>query len=283
MNRICVSAVALLAMAGAANAQVVEFRLYERTGQASASSADALLEIGVQARVIGSNLGTFNFDIHTGDSQTGGTLARARISVNGSYVSNGSAWAANSSIGAGGINGGLAAGFSYLAGINANFNGLINLTGGSFVDNPAENEIGLVAGAATGGALLGVPGMDPDGEGNPATWAGYGVGGTPTSGETAPLDPALAPTYFAAGQFIDLYHFRYTVTDFTARTLNFTLGDLSAQVFQQLLFSNGAWGTQNLAPSSISSSGLQINVVPTPASAALMGLGGLVIARRRRA
>jgi len=281
MNRICVSAVALLAMAGAANAQVVEFRLYERTGQASASSADALLEIGVQARVIGSNLGTFNFDIHTGDSQTGGSAARARISVAGvgTYVSNAAAWGANSVVGTGGI----AATFSYLAGINPNFNGLINLSGGSFVDNPAENEIGLVAGSATGTALLGVPGMDPDGESNPATWAGYGVGGTPNSGETAPLDPSLAPTYFANGQFIDLYHFRYTVTDFTARTLNFTLGDLSAQVFQQLLFSNGAWGTQNLAPSSISSSGLQINVVPTPASAALMGLGGLVIARRRRA
>ena len=279
MNRICVSAAALLALAGAAHAQSVQFEFYERTGQTSVSSADALLVIGVRARVTGgASLATFNFDIITDDAESNGTLGRARISNSGAYVSNASAWAQNSTIGTGGI----AATYAYLAFVNNNFNGLINLSAGSFANNPAVHEIGLITGAATGSFMLATPGMDPDGESNVGTWSGYGAAATPSNNTFAPLDPALAGPFFGQGQFIDLYHFRYTVTNFAQRDVTFTLRDLSAQVFNQFVFNNGAWGSVNL-PATFTSSILTIGVVPTPASAALVGLGGLVAVRRRRA
>lgn len=278
MNRICVSAVALMALAGAANAQV-EFRIVEMSGQTQASSADAVLDFAVQARVTGgAGLGTYNFNILTGDAESSGTLLRLRVqNADRTYYTG-----APTPSGASGTKTGLPFQYNYLAGINSSFNGLINGTSGSFTNNPLENEIGLIAGSATGSSALGTPGMDPGGEGNPATWSGYGAFNVPPNNSIAPLDPAIGATYFGQGQFVDVYRFRYTVSDFTARTLNFTLNELGAQVFSQWLYSNGEWGAATL-PASPSSTGLQIQVVPTPASAALMGLGGLVVARRRRA
>jgi hypothetical protein len=136
--------VGLVGFGGASNAQSVQFRLIERTGQTAFNSSDSLLEIAVQVRVTGGNLGGFNFDIHTGDAEARGTLSRARISNSDHTYFSGSPWAPNSSVGTGGV----ASTFSYLAGINSSFNGLINVSGGSFTNNPNENEIGLIAGAA---------------------------------------------------------------------------------------------------------------------------------------
>jgi MYXO-CTERM domain-containing protein len=285
MNRICVSALALAALAGAANAQV-EFRFVERTGQTVASSADSLLEIAVQARVTGgSNLGGFNFNISTTDSESAGTLQLART-MNGYVFGVGNAYYAGTPWTAGSIVGihGLAGQYSYLAGINGYFNGLVNQSQGTFTNNPALNEIGLIAGAATGNALLQTPGMDSDGNSVPDTAPSNGSG-ISANNEVAPLDPSLAGPYFANGQFIDIFRFRYTVSNFTQRDIVFSLGDLGAQTFDQLLFNNGAWGAENVTADaqSISAGTLTIHVTPTPASVALLGLGGLVVARRRRA
>jgi uncharacterized protein (TIGR03382 family) len=284
MNRICVSALALAALAGAANAQV-EFQIYERTGQSVASSADALLEIGVRARVTGgAMLGGYNFNILTNDAESNGSMAFARITQFGNYISNSSAWPADARQGQSGYWGGLPSTYSYLAGINGQFQGLINTSGGTFTNNPAVNEIGLVAGAATGNALLGVPGVDDDGNNVPDLAPGNAAG-TSSNGDTSPVDPTIAATYFAQGQFIDVYHFRYTVSNFSQRTIHFSLGDLGAQTFTQLLYNNGAWGAENTTADAgqVSAGTLDIQVTPTPATVALMGLGGLVVARRRRA
>ena len=55
----------------------------------------------------------------------------------------------------------------------------------------------------------------------------------------APLTPAASPIYFgAAAHWVDVYHFRYTVSNFTSRTLVFHLNNTQASVFSQV-----AWGT----------------------------------------
>jgi hypothetical protein len=286
MNRICVSAVALMAMAGAVNAQTVQFRIIERTGQTVANSADALVECAVQARVTGGNLGSFNFDIAlAGEAESNGALSRARIS-NADHTywtvpTNGTSWVGNSSVGSGG----LASTFSYLAALQAPFNGVINTSSGTFTNNPAEHEIGLIAGAATGSALLNTPGVDGDGDGNPDNYFDNGNGNPTVNGSTASTTGIDVGTYFGNGQFTDVYRFRYTVSSFTTRTVNFVLRNIGAQVFQQFGFNNGAWGAQNVTvdAASISASGYSLSVTPAPATVALMGLGGLVAARRRRA
>jgi len=279
---------ALVALAGAANAQTtVTFRIVERTSQVVANSADSLLELAVQARVSGTPayLGGFNFNILTGDSESGGFLQKARIMQGGNpnFYSTTTPWNSNSSVGSGG----LAGQYTYLAGINADFNGVINASSGTFTNNPAENEIGLIAGAVTGDALTHTPGIDDDGDNIPDTAPSNGtMPPHSNNNETAAVDPTIGAQYFAGGaQFIDIYRFRYNVTNFTQRTLHFSLGDLGAQFFNELLFNNGAWGANNVtAPlTAIVALPLNVQVTPTPASVALMGLGGLMVARRRRA
>jgi len=285
---------ALVALAGAASAQSVQFEIYERTGQSVANTADALLEIGIRAKVTGgAMLGGFNFNVLTDDSESNGTFARAKTMIGnnpaanppGNYYSTATPWTAGNTLGVHG----LAGQYTYLSGINSFFNGLINASQGTFTNNPAANEVGLIAGAATGGALLQTPGVDVDGDGNPDTApsdTGHGGSGTPGPAELAPVtDPSIRTQYFADNTFIDIYRLRYTVTNFTIRDIHISLGDLGAQFFNQLLYNNGAWGAENFTalPNQISGNSLTIHVTPTPASVALMGLGGLMVARRRRA
>jgi hypothetical protein len=261
MIRNCVAALSLAAVAGTASGQTVQFRIIERTGQSVANPADPLLELAVQAKVTNGLLGGFNFDIHTADSQSGGTLQQALIcNLDHTYYS-GAPWTSNSIVGRGGV----AATYSYLAGIDSSRNGLINTSGGTFTANPLENEIGYIAGLARGGALLGTPNLDSDGDGNPDTSAFNGSGMTLPNGSTAAVDPSLQGPYFADGQFIDVYRFRYTVTNFTSRTLHFTLPNLGAQFFTQFLYDGVAWGAQNVtAPgAAVSVSGLDIQVTST--------------------
>jgi hypothetical protein len=243
------SAAIVLALAGHGGAQTVEFRIVERTGQTQVSSADALLELAVQARVtpgpLGSYLGGFNFNIVLSpEPEANGTLQKARIMAGyvfgvGNAYYTGTPWAPNSIVGVGGI----AGQFSYLAGISGTFNGYINMSGGTFTNGP-DQEIGVIAGAATGNALLQTPGIDSDGNSVPDTAPSNGTG-LSANNEVAPLDPSLAGTYFADGQFIDIYRFRYTVTNFAPRVFTITVEDAGAQVFDQLLFNNGAWGGEN--------------------------------------
>jgi hypothetical protein len=285
MNRICVSALALAMMAGVASAQQVQFRIVERTNQLIATSGDSLLELAVQARVVGGGmLGGYNFNITTNDAEANGTLQRARImngfvfGVGNTYFT-GSPWTSGNTLGIHGI----AGQYSYLAGINGQFNGLINASAGTFTDNPAINELGLIAGAATGTALTQTPGIDADGDGIPDTAPSNG--GASQNNETAPvIDPTIRQQYFAENTFVDVYRFRYIVSNFAARTIHFGLTDVGAQTFNQLLFNNGAWGAQNntVDSGSVSATGYDV-LTPSPASVALMGLGGLMVARRRRA
>ena len=262
MNRSPAALLTLAALGSSALAQTVEFRIVERTGQTQVlPGGDTVLDFAVQARVTGgppgSALGGFYFDVVlAGEPDTSGTLTRGLISnPDHTYAS---AFAANNAVGSGG----LAAQYTYLANIVPVFNGLINLGAGTFTDTSGNQEIGLITGSSLGAPLLGTPGLDPLGEGNPATWSGYGSGATPTPGDTAPLDPAVGAAYFGLGQFIDVYRFRYTVTDPTGRQLHATLERVGAQTFAGLLAGNNSWSTQTdtLATSQISTTGLTIDI-----------------------
>jgi hypothetical protein len=269
----------LIALGGIARGQTVEFRIVERNAAnqgiinaappAMGTPLDSVNTRGnyaVQARVTpgpnGVALGGFSFGIVIpGEPDANGTLARLHISN-----SDGTYWT-----GAGGVVnsvgiGGLAKTYSYLAGLSGTFNGMINTSAGTFTNQPGQQEIGLVTASATGSALLGTPEMDPGFEGNPATWSSYGSGGSPNTGDTASLDPALAGPYFAEGQFIDVYRFRYIVSNFSSRAFTITLANAAAQVFNQFLYNNSAWGPQatTVDAGSVSVTGLQVSVAPDP-------------------
>jgi hypothetical protein len=285
------SAGALLAACscgGIARAQTVEYRIVEEALSGDASSVIAVppspgtglgasnltgnyaVQVRVTAGPGGIALAGFSFDIVIlNEPDANGQLTKMRISnPDGSYFT-GSPMA-SPTVGVGGM----AKTYTYLAGINSAFNGQINASLGTYTNNPAEQEIGLVTGSASGSALLGTPGMDPAGESNVGTWSGYGHGATPPAGATAPLDGALGPTYFGQGQFIDIYRFRYTISNTTGRALSLTLANASAQVFSNFVFNNGSWGPQatTLGAAGITVTPLTV-VVGTPGACCDLGSG----------
>jgi hypothetical protein len=258
--------------------QTVEFRIVERTGQTQVTPLDNEVNLAVQARVTGRSLSGFSFDIRiAGEAESQGTLERGNISnTDGTY---------DPGLGVGATVGrsGLARQYSYFGALNASFNGLINQSAGTFT-NTADQEIGLVTGFVSGSPLLGTPGIDTDGDGNPDTWSGNGLGVPPVSGATAGLNPTAGALYFASEQFVDVYRFRYTASDLSGRVLHFQLGTMVARQFTQFVYGTGQWGAQSAATAgtAITSSGLNIEVIPAPAGACVLGLAGLVWARRRR-
>jgi hypothetical protein len=263
----CLVCTAVVAAAGAAHGQSVEFRIVEREGQniilfssGSSTTSDGVLNFAVQARVVGGSatqfLGTFSFNIIApGEPDANGTLAKLLTSnVDGTYAAN-MTQSTNASVN----RGGLAAIYCFLAGINPNFNGLINTSGGSFTNTPGNQEIGIVTGSPAGNSLLLL--TDPNGTGNPATYPGTGT--------TAAIDPAIAATYLgAAGNFVDVYRFKYTLTDATPRSLSFNLANVTAEIGSSLQNTNGTW-----VPVQSSATATATGILfpfPAPASASLL-------------
>ncbi|HVU64026.1 MAG TPA: hypothetical protein VHC70_08620 [Phycisphaerales bacterium] len=260
---------------------VIQLRLVERTGQSTVTSADTLLNFAVQGRVDAPDaavgIGGFAFSIIIdGEAQNWGTLARDRISnPDGTYYPG--------VLGPGsGYGNGIAAQYAYLAGISSIFNGLINSSGGGWTQTPSQ-DIGLISGLSAGRYFLGTPGVDTDGDGVPDT----------ASGESAKLPPSVMTEYFGAkGTWIDLYRFRYTVTDLTPRELDFHIATTSTDAdpvgfyFTEAQETSGNWGTINtqiaIRPEDIT--GLEVQVVPAsgPGAPLLVALGWGARRRRRR-
>jgi hypothetical protein len=276
----------------AANAQSVEFRIVERTGQLFLSSGDNVLELAVQAKVTGGNLGAFAFDVvASGEQDTWGSLQWSRISNSDGTYFTGTPWSGGTTVG----QHGMAAAYSWFAspsgGNNPAFNGLINASGATFTNTPGSQEIGLITGRLMGAPMLNTPGLDPIGEGNPVTWSGYGAGNTPAFQSLAALPSALGPTYFANGQFVDIYHFNYTVSNLsTIRTLTFGLQNMHAENFTRFVYGPGLWGAQDttVPAGSISGASLSASVsgftllIPTPGTAGVLAMVGACAVRRRR-
>lgn len=272
INRSLLGTVAACGLSTIAAAQqsgtpMVEMRIVERAGKTAISGPDdAQLNFAVQARAIGGPanmcVAGFEFDIRiVGESDSWGTLARCLISnLDGTYTS---AIAPSSAIG----RGGLAAQYTYLARINASFNGVIN-TSVSTATNGPDQELSIVAGHAASAALLQTPGLDADGDGNPDTWSGNGTGAAPPFGVIVPLDPQIARDYFGMKNWIDMYRFRYTPTNFQPRALRLTFEGLTASTGRTLQNTSGVWG---VSPASagppVAASDLVIAVKLPPAGA----------------
>lgn len=267
MLKLLKAAVAAAACCGSglAGAQTVEFRVVEREGQtAITSAADATLNMAVQARVVGGQAGTalgnFYFDVVVRDEpEAFGLLEKGLISnADGTYATT---IEVSNVIG----RGGLARQYAYLAGIIPSFNGSINVTAGTFL-NTAEQEIGLISGAPLGGGIVGIPGIDMNADGTPDTYPG--------TGETAPLDPGAAITYLGAdGSWSDVYRFRYTVSNLSARTVRFDLRNVGVATFRTLRLNSGLWGpnVESEQPSSFAAATIWIAVSESGACCGVAG------------
>ena len=283
-----VSVCVLASVAGSLHASTVEFRIVERRNQVawnpfiaySVPLNDNILNLAVQARVVGGApgeaLGNFGFNmIMSGEAEGSGSLTRAKISIAGSanYDTGPTQYNTNSTLG----QGGLASSYTYLAGLSGAFNGVINASTGSWTQTPNQ-DIGLIKGSPTGGAGLLAYGFagHQDSSGNPVpdTWV---------SGTTATLDPVIAQDFLGAdGNFIDVYHFNYTMSNLAARMFTFTLTGLNAQTFTSLASSDNVWGPANpVDASSIIVTYLSFGI-PAPSSGAMLGISLLLGARRRR-
>ncbi|MBY0263653.1 MAG: hypothetical protein K2Q20_15005, partial [Phycisphaerales bacterium] len=89
---------------------------------------------------------------------------------------------------------------------------------------------------------------------------------------------ASSASSFGLGGFQAIYTFQYDVTDLSIRTLTFTTsfdGDAFNSIDAQSV------------PTPIAAADTQgsytVSIIPAPGAAALLGLGGLLAARRRRA
>ena len=282
MKKIALSVLAVVAFAGAANAQNIEFRWVERHNQASiapgaapvvgdtsagvGNGTDATLFLSLEARVVGGTLGlsTFGGSVITNDAfnavrntsgNTQGFLtAPADASAAGSHVNSARA----------------------TVNFNPNFNQpWVNadgdpLTAGRGIFNPFRQIANL--GNAANGIADDTDGTTP-GLQNPATNSLLNLFGNMAQADFT----ANAGNDFGNQGFIPLFITRYDVTDLTARTLTFTYeGFVTA-------FSGFVGGLPVEALTQNISATYTVSIVPAPGAAALLGLGGLLAARRRRA
>ena len=209
----------------------VEFRIIERhpTPLMTITAGNNVLNFAVQARVMAvPNAGLSDCGLHinlTGEAESNGVLALNTISnADGTYWTG----AINNTSTAGGQLVGMPLAFRYLVGINGQFNGLINASGGSWTDNPSQQDIGLITLYSANTGYLNY--TDPLGNGHP----------------DSPLNPTtqLNPWFGANGNWIDIYRFQYTVTNLSVdRTINVNLVlDSVPGVFSSSRLANGVWG-----------------------------------------
>lgn len=101
-----------------------------------------------------------------------------------------------------------------------------------------------------------------------------------------PINPppqSVAELNWGRGVFSELFRFSYTITDTsTLRNTQFSLIPADVGTASEFTLTSGLWGVISQLTQPTSNVGFSINVVPAPGAAALLGLGGLVAARRRR-
>lgn len=265
----CISAMcAALGLSVSAFGQAsVDLRVVPRIGDSQVIAGyEGVLDFAVQARVnsIGNAFGlaTYGFNIRiVGEPENAGLLQRSSISMfDGTYDPGISTI---STVG----RGGLARQYTYLAMLSSAFNGRVNASSGTFTNGP-DQEIGLIAGAAAGERLIGTPGIDGDGDGIPDTL-------TPS--------PSVLQTYFGAGEFVDIYRFRYLISGYKGRNFSVQLEQVSGvQVFMELHDAQGLWGTTSIAVGTVNVQGFELYTLPVPGAGATVALAMLVLASRRR-
>lgn len=273
MKKFIVSALALATVAGLANAQAVQFRIRERNN-------------------------TVSLDNTSGPTTAGGT------GTSGAAASASAVPAANSRtlwfVVEAQVTGVTADANTFYGGL-AGFAGSINVAGGggnfrfngnNFNASPANFRL---PGTGTtvfpnsgrgiyqpwtlvrdlGESATGV--RNPDGSGISQIAGAFG-GSALADAYASNASDASSATSFGLGAWQAIYTFQYDVTDLAARSLVFTTafdGDAFNSIDAQSV------------PTPIAAADTQgsytVAIVPAPGAAALLGLGGLLAARRRRA
>ncbi|MBY0310987.1 MAG: hypothetical protein K2W85_02855 [Phycisphaerales bacterium] len=271
------AAAAVMALAAPAMAQFrVELRTIERTGQTVADANDNVLDFAVQARVTNDAtlmFGGVNLRVQMpGEAQGRGTLARGIISNSDGTYSNALG------ISAPGTVSGLAAQYRYLFSLNSGFNGGINSSVGPELQDPTMQDIVGIAPYSAGDALTGVPELftfDPN-------------TGDPIGPPGGMVPAAIGNQYFGArGNWVDIYRFRYTVTDLAERTVQVNpWAGTTISTFSQLALADSVWGAQITAnqrtADNLALIGTTFDVVPAPTSVGVLAMLAMGASRRRR-
>lgn len=291
MKKIVFSALALTVLAGTAMAQnTIEYRWVERHGQNTigpgatpvASSAanqvgngtDATIILTLEARVVGQGnalgLSTFGGSVTSTDpfNPTRNTAGNAQGFLSMASTQGGAP--AGLHVNAAHANNNYSP--SYVPYMDTDGNTLV---AGRGIFNPFR-QIANLGDNANGvandndGATAGLQ--------NPANNVLQRLFGNMSAADYAAVDDNGGPARIGLGEFIPLFVVRYDVTDLTARNLDITFtGFITA-------FQGYASGqpVEAISDTAVSAT-YRITIVPAPGAAALLGLGGLVAARRRRA
>jgi hypothetical protein len=271
VKKIVLSALALAAAAGVANAQTLEYRIVERfndtvVDQADAAptasagtvgtAADKTLWFVVQARVTGLAGGAGDFTVHG----LGGFAGAVNITTGGG----GGSFKATGTAGTGG---------------NPTNNSPSNFYPASGAPNP-----GFGTGAALYSPFRLVSDLGAGGNGTRASVAANAltdiVGATGGAALANLTDGIFDNSNWGVNTWVNVYTFQYDVTAFNARTVTFQTSFVGSTFFNAV---DGS-GVPNAIPFQGESQGsYTVTITPAPGAAALLGLGGLLAARRRRA
>lgn len=301
MKKIVLTALAVAALAGTAMAQQTEVRIVALGGAVPAGSngivlangaPSATVNLAVQVRVTGSTANHFvsswGGSIRAvGELDTYGSLALRTMSTNPT----GATFDADMNLvtfpqpvnRANNANGAATSGTAALNGLldayrNLGINGTINPGG---ADGTPNQEIFNIAARLQGDQLIRAQGVSPYTPFVPGPPSTGGTFGDPVN----PPSPQVVDFFGGNGNWVDVFRFAYTINETTtARTTEFKLIPADFGFTNQWVFTSGLWGVIDQLGQPGSNTGFSITVeeVPAPGAAALLGLGGLIAARRRR-
>lgn len=210
----------------------VEMRIVEMSGRTKwyPFNGSSVLNYSIQARVLGGSpaigLGDWGFSLRlAGELEGQGALTRLRINnPDGSVYTDPPT---TSFLGGAAV--GVAVQYRYLVGLSSTFNGVINLSWGAYTNGPDQEILGIVgsvrgAGLEPGGIITCVP--DPL---DPMNNVVCSITPQPQ------FQQAMEARFGANANWVELYRFRYTMSNLTPRTFTPTLVNPFAATFESLV------------------------------------------------
>lgn len=285
MKNALIGIVAAAGLAGVASAQSftlapgnLEFRIVADNTQVD-GAADAVVKMALQVRYVGgdvrvASLGATAGRIDSNEAAGSGLLDRSLVR-SAPYGNNDFGTATNR---------GMTQGHRELFVGGANNNNAAQ-NGGTAPFSGADGNVGFQGLLAFDNASTGVGRPDGSGDGQLIS---VGLVDRSDGGDGSfALEPGDGEE---ASRWDSIFLFEYTVTNFTPRTITFDYQNKGSAAFpgvtedtvQWFDAALGNWRGSNAA-AGVSVAGASIVVVPAPGAVALLGLGGLIAGRRRRA